>query len=364
MLMRSLSDTLQRLQRYRANSVMDAGPSRLKRLEIVDPNPGNLLGWYYAPENGDRSCPLALVVVLHGCTQTAAGYDAGSGWSKLANEFGFAVLFPEQSRQNNPNLCFNWFSDNDIERDRGEVRSIREMIDRMISDHGIDPTRVFITGLSAGGAMANAMLAAYPEVFSGGAIIAGLPYGVASTVLEAFDRMRGHGLPSHERLQERLRSASTHVGPWPTISVWHGTADKTVDELNARAIIEQWKVMHEVSDRPVRSDAIDGQEQYTWTDKTGADVIQLHRIGGMGHGTPIDTSSGYGSKAPYMLDVGISSTEHIARSWGLTPSFERRVQPDARATTSKETGSDDRKEVTNYVQDVIENALRSAGLMR
>jgi hypothetical protein len=65
-----------------------------------------------------------------------------------------------------------------------------------------------------------------------------------------------------------------------------------------------------------------------------------------------------------MLDVGISSTEHIARSWGLTPSFERRVQPDARATTSKETGSDDRKEVTNYVQDVIENALRSAGLMR
>jgi len=362
--MRSLSDTLQRLQRYRTNPVMDVGPNRLKRLENAAANPGNLLGWYYAPENGDRSGALGLVVVLHGCTQTAAGYDAGSGWSKLAGEFGFAVLFPEQSRQNNPNLCFNWFSENDIVRDRGEVRSIREMIDTMVSDHGIDPTRVFITGLSAGGAMANAMLAAYPEVFSGGAIIAGLPYGVASTVPEAFDRMRGHGLPSHERLQERLRSASTHIGPWPTISVWHGTADKTVDESNARAIIEQWKVMHEVGDRPARSDAIDGHERYTWTNRAGAAAIELHRIGGMGHGTAIDTSSGYGSQAPYMLDVGISSTEHIARGWGLTPSFERRVQPDARPTASNETGSDDRKEVTNYVQGVIENALRSAGLMR
>jgi poly(hydroxyalkanoate) depolymerase family esterase len=362
--MRSLSDTLQRLQRYRTITTMDAGPTRLTRLEIANANPGNLFGWHYAPENGDRSGLLALVVVLHGCTQTAAGYDAGSGWSKLADEFGFAVLFPEQSRQNNPNLCFNWFSDNDIERGRGEVRSIREMIDTMVSDHGIDPTRVFITGLSAGGAMANAMLAAYPEVFSGGAIIAGLPYGVASTVPDAFDRMRGHGLPSRERLQERLRSASTHVGPWPTISVWHGTADKTVDELNARAIIEQWKVMHEVGDRPARSDAMDGHEHHIWTNRAGADVIELHRIGGMGHGTPIDTSSGYGSQAPHMLDVGVSSTEHIARSWGLMPSFERRVQPDARATTSNETGSDDRMDVTNYVQDVIESALRSAGLMR
>lgn len=211
--MRSLSDTLLRLQSYRPATVIDAGPTRLKPLENLGTNPGNLLGWYYTPEADRVSRPLSLVVVLHGCTQTAAGYDTGSGWAKLADDFGFAVLFPEQSHQNNPNLCFNWFSDGDIQRDRGEVRSIREMIDTMVSAHGIDPTRVFITGLSAGGAMANAMLAAYPEVFSGGAIIAGLPYGVASSIPEAFDRMRGHGLPSRERLQERLRSALSHAGP-------------------------------------------------------------------------------------------------------------------------------------------------------
>ena len=163
-------------------------------------------------ELADASRPVALVVILHGCTQTAAGYDAAAGWSKLADEFGFAVLFPEQTRQNNPNLCFNWFSDSDIQRDRGEVRSIREMIDEMVSSHGVDPTRVSVTGLSAGGAMANAMLTAYPEVFAGGAIIAGLPYGVASSIPQAFDRMRDHGLPSREQLQERLRSGSSHAG--------------------------------------------------------------------------------------------------------------------------------------------------------
>jgi poly(hydroxyalkanoate) depolymerase family esterase len=164
---------------------MDAGSTRLKKLENIGANPGNLLGWHYVPGTDHVSAPVALVVVLHGCTQTAAGYDVGSGWSKLADEFGFAVLFPEQSRQNNPNLCFNWFSDSDIERDHGEVRSIREMIGAMISGHSIDPKRVFNTGLSAGGAMANAMLAAYPEVFAGGAVIAGLPYGVASSIPDA-----------------------------------------------------------------------------------------------------------------------------------------------------------------------------------
>lgn len=360
--MRSLSDTLQRLQRFRTAPTMSKGSNRLEKLQNQTANPGDLLGWYRVPGSADAARRIPLVVVLHGCTQTAAGYDAGSGWSKLADEYGFAVLFPEQTRQNNPNLCFNWFSDSDIQRDRGEVRSIREMIDEMVSSHGVDPARVFVTGLSAGGAMANAMLVAYPEVFAGGAIIAGLPYGVASSIPEAFDRMRGHGLPARERLQQQLRSASAHIGPWPTISVWHGTADKTVDELNAEAIVDQWKAIHEVTDRPSRSDVVDGREHHAWTSRAGADAIELYRIGGMGHGTPIDTSSGYGSQAPYMLDVGISSTEHIARNWGLTPSFERRANPEALG--ERLTGAKSDRKITNNVQDVVESALRSAGLMK
>ena len=107
---------------------------------------------------------------------------------------GFALLFPEQQRSNDPNLCFNWFMPGDSRRDLGEPLSIRQMIDTLARSQRSDPRRIFVTGLSAGGAMAAIMLATYPELFAGGAIIAGLPYGCAKTVPNAFDRMKGSGL--------------------------------------------------------------------------------------------------------------------------------------------------------------------------
>ena len=105
------------------------------------------------------SAAPALVVVLHGCTQTAAGYDLGAGWSTLAERYGFVLLLPEQTPANNPKTCFNWFLPGDTARDRGEALSIRQMIEKTIGAHGVDRKRVFITGLSAGGAMTAAMLA-------------------------------------------------------------------------------------------------------------------------------------------------------------------------------------------------------------
>src|SRR6201996_2741174 len=141
-------------------------------------NPGDLRMLSFVPANPQQA--PALVVVLHGCGQTAAGYDLGAGWSTLAKHYGFALLMPEQQRPNNANGCFHWFNPDDIARGQGEAASIRQMIARMSADHGIDPHRIFVTGLSAGGAMTSVMLATYPEVFAAGAIIAGLPYGVAS----------------------------------------------------------------------------------------------------------------------------------------------------------------------------------------
>lgn len=358
--MRTISDTIERLARFRARPTGSTPKStRLSRLKVTGANPGELDGWYQVPELPEA--PPALVVVLHGCTQTAARYDDGSSWSELADEYGFAVLFPEQSRQNNPNLCFNWFQVEDISRGQGEVQSIRAMIGQMVADHGIDPKRIYITGLSAGGAMANAMLAAYPEVFAGGAIIAGLPYAVANTVPEAFDRMRGHGIPAAETLQRSLRSASPHRGPWPTVSVWHGTSDNTVAVDNARAIVGQWRGIHGVGAKPTSSETFAHHSRLTWKDGSGREVIDLHLIRGMGHGTPIDTETGYGCSAPYMLDVGVSSTAEIARDWGLTPSFARRA-----GGAGKEAPRSEAKPnaVAHGIQYVIENALRSAGLMK
>ena len=180
----------------------------------------------YVPKNC-RAAP-ALVVVLHGCTQTAAGYDLGAGWSTLADRYGFVLLFAEQTPANNPKTCFNWFLPGDTTRDRGEALSIRQMVEKTIGAHGIDRARVFITGLSAGGAMTAAMLATYPEVFAAGAIIAGLPYGTAGNVQQAFESMfqgRSH-IP--QVWGDLVRGASTHRGPWPRVAIWHGDQDPTV----------------------------------------------------------------------------------------------------------------------------------------
>jgi feruloyl esterase len=161
--------------------------TRLTETANFGSNPGELRMLSYLPPEIADGCPL--LVVPHGCTQTAAGYDLGAGWSTLADRFAFALLLPEQQRSNNPNGCFNWFQPGDIERGRGKAESIRQMVGRMISTHEIDPARVFVTGLSAGGAMTSVMLATYPEVFAGGAIIAGLPYGAAKNVQQAFENM-------------------------------------------------------------------------------------------------------------------------------------------------------------------------------
>src|SRR5262249_47937991 len=164
--------------------------------------------------------------------------------------FGFAVVYPQQQPANNPKNCFSWFLQGDIVRGHGEAQSIREMVEHAIATFAADRRKVFVTGLSAGGAMASVMLATYPEVFAGGAIIAGLPYGCARNVQPAFEAMfteQGHAA---QALGDRVRAASRHRGPWPRISVWHGTGDPIVKPSNSEDIIRQWTNVHGISESP------------------------------------------------------------------------------------------------------------------
>ena len=180
-------------------------------------NPGDLRMFSFVPGDQRARQRLPLVVVLHGCGQNAAGYDVGAGWSALAESFGFALLMPEQKHSNNANGCFNWFVPEDTTRDSGEAASIRQMVARMVRDHNIDETRIFVTGLSAGGAMTSVMLATYPDVFAGGAVIAGLPYGVATNLQQALNAMYQSRPHPAAELGDLVRNASPHHGPWPKI---------------------------------------------------------------------------------------------------------------------------------------------------
>src|SRR5262249_21516556 len=258
--------------------------SPLREVTGFGSNPGALRMFEYVP--AELEPPPAPGLGLHRCTPTATSYDYGAGWSTLADRYGFVLLFPQQQSINNPKRCFNWFLPGDTTRDGGEVHSIRQMVETAISAHKVDRDRVFITGLSAGGAMTSAMLATYPELFSAGAIIAGLPYGAAHNVQEAFDSMFQGSPRLAQEWGDLVRRASSHRGPWPRISVWHGGADVTVRPVNAEQIIAQWTDVHGLGAAPTRSETVDGYPRKVWRNG-GEDVIESFTITSMAHGTPL-----------------------------------------------------------------------------
>ena len=282
-------------------------------------NPGDLRMFSYVPASLSPS--PALVVVLHGCGQTAAGYDLGTGWSTLAKHYGFTLLLPEQKAGNNTHTCFNWFNPEDTTRGQGEACSIRQMIARMVSQHRIDKHRIFVTGLSAGGAMTSVMLATYPDVFAAGAIIAGLPYGVASNVREALNGMLRSPPRSGPELGDLVRNASKHRAPWPKVSVWHGSADRTVNPANADEIIKQWLDVHRLQQPPMAEGTVDGYPHQVWWNADGETVVESYTITAMAHGTPLgkaENDQRYGKEGPFLIEAGISSSHHIANFFGLT----------------------------------------------
>ena len=259
-----------------------------KPLEI--PDGAQYLSRSYACAAGRRSYKLyvphrehagrrPLLVMLHGGTQDADDFAAGTRMNVLAEEHGFLVTYPSQCKSANPSLCWNWFKPEDQARGAGEPSIIAGITDEIIAEYDIDPQRVFVAGLSAGGAMAGVMRATYPEVYAAVGVHSGLPYRSATDLASAFSAMRGD--PGLQRCRRKTGPRSDHALRVRTI-VFQGDADRIVHSSNAAKIIEA-KTGDTVERAKVRSSASRAYTRAVTRDKTGTVVVEQWLIHGSGH---------------------------------------------------------------------------------
>lgn len=273
-------------------------------------NPGNLTMRVHSPPS-PASAP-AIVVALHGCTQTAEAYEA-AGWNELADARGFYVIYPQQSSANNMNRCFRWFEPGHTARGQGEPASIVAMVEAVRARTGA--SRAFVTGLSAGGAMTAVMLATYPDVFEAGAVMSGVPYKCASGMVDAFSCMSPGRSKAGSAWGDLVRAAGE--GGKARLQVWHGDADYTVRPMNAGELAKQWANVHGAADKPSATETVGRATRKSWVDASGTKVVEVFTVPGMGHGTPVDPKGGCGKAGAYVLDTGLCSSAYAADFFGL-----------------------------------------------
>jgi poly(hydroxyalkanoate) depolymerase family esterase len=269
------------------------GLTRIKpRKPIEIPDGAQYLSRSYACAAGRRSYKLyipsqhhaggrrPLVVMLHGGTQDADDFAAGTRMNALAEKHGFLVAYPIQCKSANPSLCWNWFKPKDQVRG-GEPSIIAGITSEIIAEHDIDPQRVFVAGLSAGGAMAAVMGATYPEIYAAVGVHSGLPYRSATDIASAFAAMRGD--PGQQRRQRKTRPTSDHASRVRTI-VFHGDADHIVHPSNAGNIVEaQAKTGDSVESAKAPTSASRTHTRAVTRDKSGTVVVEHWLIHGSGH---------------------------------------------------------------------------------
>ncbi|MEV0206162.1 PHB depolymerase family esterase [Streptomyces sp. NPDC050788] len=282
-------------------------------------NPGALRMFRYVPDGLPTGRPV--VVALHGCTQDAAGYGSGSGWTQLADRWKFSVVLPQQQSANNASNCFDWFQSGDIARGQGEAASIAQMLDRQLADTGGDASRAYVTGLSAGGAMTAVMMAAYPEKFAAGGVVAGLPYGCAQAAGSPYVCMYVGATQTARQWGDRVRAARPgYTGPWPALTVFQGTADYTVKPVNMTDLMKQWTDVQGADQSADVSDTVAGYPHQVYRNASGDPVVETYSITGMGHGQPVDPGSGSeqcGTAGAYILDVNLCAAHRLGQAWGL-----------------------------------------------
>lgn len=305
-------DTLRQAVRDRLTGLRSAPTRRLRRsvLRSSDDSPWGARGrwqeaWYddasgarpyavYVPPDLASAAPL--LVMLHGCRQDPADLAAGTGVNALADRYGFVVVYPQQTVQHNSRRCWNWFRPGDQARGSGEPAVISAIVDRIATATGTDPRRVYVAGMSAGGAMANVLATTYPDRFAAVGVHSGVAFGLATDTGAALAVMRDvEAQPSRADARAALAVMGPDARLVPAVVV-HGGADRTVAVANGERVTRQWMLVNRLAsegryradfDRPDHEDRRVADEGHgvvirQWTHRLR--VVQEHwHVDGLGH---------------------------------------------------------------------------------
>ena len=226
-----------------------------------------------------------LIVMLHGCTQNPDDFAVGTGMNRLADEHGFIVAYPRQPASANRSACWNWFNLKDQMRDVGEPAIIAGMTRTIMAEFDIDAERVFVAGLSAGGAMAAVMSATYPDLYAAAGIHSGLAYGSATDLPSAYAAMGGNSSPVATEQRQRKGYPKSANGRVRTI-VFHGASDQRVHSSNAEMIVAEARAGLKGFTQETQQGCSAGGLAYTRTvitDASGAPQVEHWTIQGLGH---------------------------------------------------------------------------------
>lgn len=290
------------------------GRARNLRPADIAPNAGRYISGSYSNAVGSRSYklyipsrqgdePNPLIVMLHGCTQSADDFAAGTRMNFAAEVRGCFVVYPEQPQAANASKCWNWFRSADQDRDQGEPALIAGITRQIMKKHNIDPRRVYVAGLSAGGAAAAIMGETYPDLYAAVGVHSGLACGSAHDLPSAFAAMSGKASINGVGAPR----ASTRV--MPTI-VFHGDRDKTVHPCNSVKVIARANADNQFFGTTLckRTAAGDGYSHSVQRDAEGRSVLELWQLHGAGHAW-----SGGNPAGSYTSQDGPNATEEMLR---------------------------------------------------
>lgn len=252
----------------------------------------------YIPDSYTPGTPVPMLVMLHGCSQTASSFATATKMNNYADSYGFIAVYPQQAISNNLTKCWNWFLPAHQSRNSGEPSEIAGIINTVRTNYTINDQQIVVAGFSAGGAMAAIMGATYPDLIDGIVIHSGLEYKAATSQATAFTVMQNGGPNPNTQGTLAYNAMGSYAHTLPTL-VFHGTSDGTVNSINGNQALSQWAQTNDLaSDGGIDNNNIDdtpettipgtvpGGRTYTeygYSDSTGQTVMKKYLVNGMGH---------------------------------------------------------------------------------